>query len=63
MRLTDFLTNPIPPKSSVPSLLGQILPPDPRAPEKPTIPPPTCGTLPPGNLLGDVLGKLGTPGR
>ena len=63
MRLTDFLTNPIPQKSSASSVLGKILPADPTAPEKPTIPPPTCGTLPPGDLLGDVLGKLGKPGR
>ena len=41
------------------SVLGQILPPDPKAPERPTAPGPTCGTLPPGNSLVDVLGKIG----
>ena len=65
MRFSDFsfLNNPTPPKPSVSSILGQILPPDPTAPEKPTIPPPTCGTLPPSNPLGDLLGKLGKPDR
>ena len=29
------------------SVVEQILPPDPKAPSRPTIPPPTCGTLPP----------------
>jgi hypothetical protein len=29
------------------SVLEHILPPDPKAPPRPTIPPPTCGTLPP----------------
>ena len=66
MRLSDFsflADGPTPPKPSISSVLGQILPPDPKAPETPTIPPPTCGTLPPSNPLGDLLGKLGKPGR
>jgi len=29
------------------SVVEQILPSDPNAPSRPTIPPPTCGTLPP----------------
>ena len=29
------------------SVVEQILPPDLTAPSRPTIPPPTCGTLPP----------------
>ena len=29
------------------SISEQLLPPDPKAPPRPTIPPPTCGTLPP----------------
>jgi hypothetical protein len=65
MRVSDFtfLSNPTAPEGSVSSILGQILPSDPKAPEKPTIPPPTCGTLPPSNPLGDLLGTLGKPGR
>ena len=62
MRLSDFSfssSGPTPPKPSISSLLEQILPADPKAPEKPTIPPPTCGTLPPANPLGDLFGKLG----
>lgn len=43
--------------ASKPSLLDQILPPDPAPPERPTIPPPTCGTLPPKlPTLPDLLG-------
>jgi hypothetical protein len=47
-----------------PSVLDQFLPPDPAAPERPTIPPPSCGTLPPQlpSLLG-LLGGLGRIGR
>ena len=65
MRWSDFgfPINATPPKPSVSSILGQILPPDPSAPEKPTIPPPTCGTLPPSNPLGSLLGDIGKPGR
>ncbi len=45
---------------SITALLDQFLPPDPKAPERPTIPPPTCGTLPPQlGLLGDLLGITG----
>lgn len=41
-------------------LLDQILPPDPRPPERPTTPPPNCGTLPPKlTSLGDLLGGSG----
>jgi len=29
------------------SIIGHFLPPDPKAPTRPTVPPPTCGTLPP----------------
>jgi len=50
-------------KSPFETVLGQILPPNPKPPERPTIPPPTCGTLPPSNPLLDLLGNLGKPGR
>ena len=65
MRFSDFssLDNSTPPEPTVSSILGQILPPDPKAPEKPTIPPPTCGTLPPSSPLGDLLGSIIKPGR
>ena len=46
------------------SILDKVLPPDPKAPSRPTVPPPTCGTLPaslPG--LSDLLGGLGRFGR
>lgn len=39
------------------SILEQLLPPDPKAPARPTVPPPTCGTLPPA--LPSVLDRLG----
>ena len=29
-----------------PSILEHVLPPDPEPPSRPTVPPPTCGTLP-----------------
>jgi hypothetical protein len=46
------------------SLLSQFLPPDPKAPTRPTIPPPTCGTLPPVvSSVVDLLGGLGRFGR
>ena len=33
---------------SLASIIAQhVLPPDPKAPTRPTVPPPTCGTLPP----------------
>ena len=65
MRFGDFisLNNPTPSKLPVSSILGQLLPPDPQAPEKPTVPPPTCGTLPPSHPLGDLLGGTIKPGR
>jgi hypothetical protein len=66
MRLSDFsfLSNAqTPPKPSISSVLSGILPPDPKAPETPTIPPPTCGTLPAATLLEDLLGGSGKPGR
>ena len=62
MRLPGFnLPNlpqvPTPGNASKPSVLDQILPPDPAPPERPTIPPPTCGTLPPElPALPDLLG-------
>jgi hypothetical protein len=34
-------------KESIASVLSQFLPPDLKAPERPTIPAPSCGTLPP----------------
>lgn len=43
---------------------SRILPPDPKAPERPTIPPPTCGTLPPPvPSLPDLLGGGRRGGR
>jgi hypothetical protein len=40
------------------TLLGHFLPPDPKPPERPTIPPPSCGTLPPQlPLLLEWLGS------
>ena len=39
------------------SIVSQLLPPDPKAPTRPTAPPPTCGTLPAWPLAKpDVLG-------
>ena len=39
------------------SIVSQLLPPDSKAPTRPTVPPPTCGTLPPWPLpKPDVLG-------
>ena len=52
------------PEASLGSLLSQILPSDPPAPTRPTIPPPTCGTLPPVvSSVVDLLGGLGRFGR
>jgi len=46
------------------SVPGRILPPDPAPPARPTIPPPTCGTLPPTvSPVIDLLGGLGKFGR
>ncbi|HUQ80617.1 MAG TPA: hypothetical protein VM076_05760 [Gemmatimonadaceae bacterium] len=46
------------------SILGRILPPDPKAPPRPTVPPPTCGTLPPAlPSLPELLGGLWRIGR
>ena len=46
------------------SILGRILPPDPKAPPRPTVPPPTCGTLPPQlQSLSDLLGGSWRIGR
>ncbi|MDF2773126.1 MAG: hypothetical protein K0S86_2621 [Geminicoccaceae bacterium] len=40
-----------------PSILDRVLPPDPPAPTRPTIPPPPCGTLPaPVSPLPQSLG-------
>jgi hypothetical protein len=50
--------------ASLGSLLSQFLPSDPPAPTRPTIPPPTCGTLPPVvSSVVDLLGGLGRFGR
>jgi len=56
------------PKSNQPdprSLLERLLPPDPKAPPRPTVPAPTCGTLPPQlpSVIGSVLASLGRTGR
>jgi hypothetical protein len=52
------------PDAPLGSLLSQFLPPDPQAPTRPTIPPPTCGTLPPVvSSVVDLLGGLGRFGR
>jgi hypothetical protein len=46
------------------SILDQILPPDPKAPPRPTVPPPTCGTLPPQlPSVSELLGGLWRIGR
>ena len=46
------------------SILGRILPPDPKAPPRPTVPPPTCGTLPPQlPSASELLGGLCRIGR
>jgi len=51
MRLPGLSLPNVPPVSrpaSLPAtLLEHVLPPNPAPPERPTIPPPTCGTLPP----------------
>jgi len=39
------------------SLPGRILPPDPAPPTRPSIPPPTCGTLPP--TISSIIDLLG----
>ena len=62
MRLPGFIPPiPTPEGSPISSLLGKILPPDPAPPARPTIPPPTCGTLPPE--LPPLSDLLGTPRR
>ena len=61
MRLEDLLQSESNQGAHKPdSLSGRILPPDPVPPARPTIPPPTCGTLPPviSSVL-DLLGGLG----
>ena len=65
MRLEDLLqSHPAPAVQQPDSLLGRILPPDPAPPARPTIPPPTCGTLPPAaSSVIDLLGGLGRFGR
>jgi hypothetical protein len=61
MRLPGFIPSIPTPEGS---LLGKILPPNPAPPERPTIPPPTCGTLPPElPSLPDLLGTIKRPGR
>ena len=63
MRFPDFNVPTNTPTPAKPSALGHILPSDPKAPERPTIPPPTCGTLPPSNPLLDLLGTIGKLGK
>ncbi len=65
MRLEDLLPSQTTPGARQPdSLPGRILPPDPAPPARPTIPPPTCGTLPPAvSSVVDLLGGLGRFGR
>jgi len=56
--------SPRPSEAPLATLLSQFLPPDPKAPTRPTIPPPTCGTLPPVvSSVVDLLGGLGRFGR
>jgi len=43
------------------SILEHVLPPDPEPPSRPTVPPPTCGTLPP--KLPSLLHWLGSSRR
>ena len=43
------------------SIVDRLLPPDPKAPTRPTVPPPTCGTLP--AQLPPVLDRLSGPRR
>lgn len=45
------------PQTAPKSVLDRLLPPDPKAPPRPTVPGPTCGTLPPA--LPSVLDLLG----
>jgi hypothetical protein len=65
MRLADLLQSQTTPGPRQPdSAPGGILPQDPAAPTRPTIPPPTCGTLPPAVAsVVDLLGGLGRLGR
>ena len=65
MRLEDLLQSQTTPGARQPdSLAGRILPPDPAPPARPTIPPPSCGTLPPTvSAVIDLLGSLGRFGR
>ena len=65
MRLEDLLqSHAIPGAHQSDSLPGRILPPDPAPAARPTIPPPTCGTLPPTvSSLVDLLGGFGRFGR
>jgi hypothetical protein len=59
VRLEDLLQSQPGPRQPD-SPLGRILPPDPTPPTRPTIPPPTCGTLPPTvPSIVDWLGKIG----
>jgi hypothetical protein len=60
VRLEDLLQSQPKQPARQDSLPGRILPPDPVPPARPTIPPPTCGTLPPviSSVL-DLLGGLG----
>jgi len=65
VRLEDLLhSHTIPGVGQPDSSPGRILPPDPAPPARPTIPPPTCGTLPPTlSSVVDLLGGLAGFGR
>jgi hypothetical protein len=65
VRLEDlFQFNPGPEGRQPDSPVGNILPPDPAPPIRPTIPPPTCGTLPPTiSSVVELLGGFGGFGR
>lgn len=62
MRLPDLIhPNPDSSARHPQPPFDRLLPPNPEPPSRPTIPGPTCGTLPP--VLPRVLGSLGHLGR
>jgi hypothetical protein len=65
MRITDLLQLDAFAGTPRPdSPLDRILPPNPEPPSRPTVPPPTCGTLPPAIPSPlQLLGKIGKIGR
>ena len=65
MRFVDLLQlNAFPDTPQPERSLGSILPPNPEPPARPTIPPPTCGTLPPTiPSVTQLLGNIGKIGR